>query len=127
MSALLQKTIDYLKGVGPNRALLLKRELGLQNLQDILYFFPQRYIDRTKYYTPSQLPQTTSDIQVLGSITHVESIKQKRGSRLVATFTDGNHSMELVWFRGQQWIQKSLQLNTPYMAFGRLNCYGKKI
>ena len=126
MSALLQKPIDYLKGVGPNRAQLLKKELGLHSLQDILYFFPHRYIDRSKYYTPGELPQTTADVQVLGSITHIETIKQKRGSRLVATFTDGQHSMELVWFRGQQWIQKSLQLNTPYMAFGRLNWYGKK-
>jgi ATP-dependent DNA helicase RecG len=126
MSGLLQKPIEYLKGVGPNRAQLLKKELGLYTLQDILYFFPHRYIDKSTYYTPAELPQTTADVQVLGSITHIETVKQKRGSRLVATFTDGQHSMELVWFRGQQWIQKSLQLNTPYMAFGRLNWYGKK-
>jgi ATP-dependent DNA helicase RecG len=123
---LLQKPIEYIKGVGPNRAQLLKNELGLYTLQDILYFFPNRYIDKSTYYTPAELPQTTADVQVLGSITHIETVKQKRGSRLVATFTDGQHSMELVWFRGQQWIQKSLQLNTPYMAFGRLNWYGKK-
>ena len=126
MSRLLQKPIEYLKGVGPNRAQLLKKELGLYTLQDILYFFPHRYIDKSTYYTPAELPQTTADVQVLGSITHIETVKQKRGSRLVATFSDGQHSMELVWFRGQQWIQKSLQLNTPYMAFGRLNWYGKK-
>ncbi len=126
MSGLLQKPIEYLKGVGPNRAQLLKKELGLYTLQDILYFFPHRYIDKSTYYTPAELPQTTADVQVLGSITHIETVKQKRGSRLVATFTDGQHSMELVWFRGQQWIQKSLQLNTPYMVFGRLNWYGKK-
>lgn len=126
MSGLLQKPIEYIKGVGPNRAQLLKKELGLYTLQDILYFFPHRYIDKSTYYTPAELPQTTADVQVLGSITHFENVKQKRGSRLVATFTDGQHSMELVWFRGQQWIQKSLQLNTPYMAFGRLNWYGKK-
>jgi ATP-dependent DNA helicase RecG len=126
MSALLQKPIEYLKGVGPNRAQLLKKELGIYTLQDILYFFPHRYIDKSNYYTPGELPQTTADVQVLGSISRIETIKQKRGSRLVATFTDGEHSMELVWFRGQQWIQKSIQLNTPYMAFGRLNWYGKK-
>lgn len=126
MSGLLQKPIEYIKGVGPNRAQLLKNELGLYTLQDILYFFPNRYIDKSTYYTPAELPQTTADVQVLGSITHIETVKQKRGSRLVATFTDGQHSMELVWFRGQQWIQKSLQLNTPYMVFGRLNWYGKK-
>ena len=65
-------------------------------------------------------------MQVLGSITHLETVKQKRGSRLVATFSDGQQSMELVWFRGHQWIQKSLQLNKPYIAFGRLNWFGNK-
>lgn len=126
MSVLLQKPIDYLKGVGPNRAQLLKKELGIHTLQDLLYFFPHRYIDRSQHFTPSELPKTTAEVQVLGSITQLETIKQKRGSRLVATFSDGQNSTELVWFRGHQWIQKSLQLNKPYMAFGRLNWFGRK-
>ncbi len=126
MAVLLQKPIDYLKGVGPNRGQLLKKELGIHTLQDLLYFFPHRYIDRSQHFTPSQIPKTTAEVQVLGSITHLETVKQKRGSRLVATFSDGQHHMELVWFRGHQWIQKSLQLNKPYMAFGRLNWFGNK-
>ena len=126
MSVLLQKPIDYLKGVGPNRAQLLKKELGIHTLQDLLYFFPHRYIDRSQHFTPSELPKTTAEVQVLGSITHLETVKQKRGSRLVATFSDGQNNIELVWFRGHQWIQKSLQLNKPYMAFGRLNWFGRK-
>ena len=104
MSVLLQKPIEYLKGVGPNRAKLLKKELGLNSLQDILYFFPHRYIDKSNYYTPGELPQTTADVQVLGSITHIETVKQKRGSRLVATFTNGQHSIELVWFRAARFF-----------------------
>ena len=126
MAVLLQKPIDYLKGVGPNRAQFLKSELGIHTLQDLLYFFPHRYIDRSQHFTPSELPKTTAEVQVLGKITHLETVKQKRGSRLVATFSDGQNTMELVWFRGHQWIQKSLQLNTPYMAFGRLNWFGSK-
>ena len=126
MAVLLQKPIDYLKGVGPNRAQFLKKELGIHTLQDLLYFFPHRYIDRSQYFTPSQLPKTTAEVQVKGSIIHLETVKQKRGSRLVATFSDGQHNIELVWFRGHQWIQKSLQLNKPYMAFGRLNWFGNK-
>ena len=126
MAVLFQKSIDYLKGVGPNRAQLLKNELGINTLQDLLYFFPHRYIDRSQYFSPSQLPKTSAEVQVLGSITHLETVKQKRGSRLVATFSDGQQSMELVWFRGHQWIQKSLQLNKPYIAFGRLNWFGNK-
>ena len=126
MAVLFQKSIDYLKGVGPNRAQLLKYELGINTLQDLLYFFPHRYIDRSQYFSPSQLPKTSAEVQVLGSITHLETVKQKRGSRLVATFSDGQQSMELLWFRGHQWIQKSLQLNKPYIAFGRLNWFGNK-
>ncbi len=126
MAELFQKPIDYLKGVGPNRAQILKKELGIHTLQDLLYFFPYRYIDRSQYFTPGQVPKTTAEVQILGSITHMETVKQKRGSRLVATFSDGQHSIELVWFRGHQWIQKSLQLNKPYMAFGRLNWFGNK-
>lgn len=126
MAVLFQKSIDYLKGVGPNRAQLLKNELGINTLQDLLYFFPHRYIDRSQYFSPSQLPKTSAEVQVLGSITHLETVKQKRGSRLVATFSDGQQSMELLWFRGHQWIQKSLQLNKPYIAFGRLNWFGNK-
>ena len=126
MAVLFQKSIDYLKGVGPNRAQLLKNELGIYTLQDLLYFFPHRYIDRSQYFSPSQLPKTSAEVQVLGSITHLETVKQKRGSRLVANFSDGQQSMELVWFRGHQWIQKSLQLNKPYIAFGRLNWFENK-
>ena len=126
MAVLFQKSIDYLMGVGPNRAQLLKNELGINTLQDLLYFFPHRYIDRSQYFSPSQLPKTSAEVQVLGSITHLETVKQKRGSRLVANFSDGQQSVELVWFRGHQWIQKSLQLNKPYIAFGRLNWFGNK-
>lgn len=126
MAILLQKPIDYLKGVGPNRAQLLKKELGIHTLQDLLYFFPYRYIDRTQHYSPGDVPRTTTEVQVVGSITHLDIVKQKRGSRLVATFSNGQNQIELVWFRGHQWIQKSLQLNTPYVAFGRLNWFGKK-
>ncbi|MDG1822055.1 MAG: ATP-dependent DNA helicase RecG [Flavobacteriaceae bacterium] len=126
MSTVLQKPIDYLKGVGPNRAQLLRKDLGIHTVQDLLYFFPHRYIDRSHYYTPSNIPNTTAEVQVKGSIIDLEIVKQKRGSRLVATFSDGQSTMELVWFRGHQWIQKSLQSNTPYVAFGRLNWFGKK-
>ncbi len=126
MEVVLQKPIDYLKGVGPNRAQLLRKELGIQTLQDLLYFFPHRYIDRSQYFSPGQVPKTTAEVQVLGSIIHLETIKQKRGSRLVALFSDGENQIELVWFRGYQWIQKSLQLNKPYIAFGKLNWFGNK-
>ncbi len=122
----LQTPIEYLKGVGPSRAHLLKQELNLFTLQDLLHFFPHRYIDRSTFYKIKDLPRNSSEVQINGEITKVEMISQKRGKRLVATFTDGDNIMELVWFRGHQWIKESLKLNTNYVIFGRLNWYGNR-
>ncbi|MDT0554591.1 ATP-dependent DNA helicase RecG [Patiriisocius hiemis] len=119
----LQTPIDYLKGVGPNRADLLKKELGIFTFQDLLHLFPNRYLDRTKYYKIAQLQQTNAEVQIVGTITHIKTVEQKRGKRLVATFRDDTGTMELVWFRGHKWIKENLKLNTPYVVFGKTNYY----
>lgn len=119
----LQTPIDYLKGVGPNRADLLKKELGIHTFQDLLNFFPNRYLDRTQYYKIAQLQQTNAEVQIIGKITHIKTVEQKRGKRLVATFMDETGSMELVWFRGQKWIRENLKLNVPYVIFGKTNYF----
>ncbi len=115
----LQTPIDYLKGVGPNRADLLKKELGIHTFQDLLNLFPNRYLDRTQYYKISQLQKTNAEVQILGKITHIKTIEQKKGKRLVASFQDETGTMELVWFRGQKWIRENLKLNVPYIIFGK--------
>lgn len=122
---ILETPIEYLKGVGPNRGTLLKKELGIFKFKDLLNLYPNRYIDRTRYYKVNELIMTNSEVQVIGKIVHIKTVEQKRGKRLVAVFTDGTAEMELVWFQGIKWIQESLQLNTPYVAFGKLNQYGK--
>ena len=119
----LQTPIDYLKGVGPNRADLLKRELGIHTFQDLLNLYPNRYLDRTQYYKIGQLQQTNAEVQIIGKVTHIKSVTQKRGSRLVATFVDDTGKMELVWFRGQKWIREQLKINVPYVIFGKLNWF----
>lgn len=82
MSAnLLQTPIDYLKGVGPNRADLLRRELGIHTYQDLINFFPNRYIDKTRYYKISELQQNTAEVQITGKIVHLRTVDQKKGSR----------------------------------------------
>ena len=116
MSINLQTPIDYLKGVGPNRADLLRQELGIHTYQDLINLFPNRYIDRTRYYKVNQLQRNNADVQVVGIITGFKEVAQKRGKRLVATFQDDTGVMELVWFRGQKWIRESLKLNRPYVA-----------
>ncbi|MEX2349973.1 MAG: OB-fold nucleic acid binding domain-containing protein, partial [Flavobacteriaceae bacterium] len=122
-SAFLQTPIEYLKGVGPNRADLLRKELGIQTFQDLLHLFPNRYIDRTRYYKINELQQTNAEVQIAGKITHIKTVEQKRGKRLVATFIDGTGTMELVWFRGIKWIKESLKINVPYVIFGKTNWF----
>ena len=126
MSTNLQTPIDYLKGVGPNRADLLRKELGIHTYQDLINLFPNRYLDRTQYYKINQLQPNASEVQIVGKIIKFEEVAQKRGKRLVATFQDDTGTMELVWFRGQKWIRESLKLNTPYVIFGKTNLFANK-
>ena len=119
----LQTPIAYLKGVGPNRAETLQSELGIYTYQDLINLFPNRYIDKTKYYKINQLQRTNSEVQAIGKIVNIKTVEQKRGKRLVAKFIDDSGEMELVWFRGQKWIRENLKLNVPYVIFGKVNWF----
>ena len=123
MSDLLQTPIEYLKGVGPSRGVLLRKELGIHKYEALLNFFPSRYIDRTRYYKVNELQNNATEVQIIGKIIHLKTIEQKRGSRLVASFTDGTTTMELVWFQGQKWVRESLQLNVPIVIFGKCTSF----
>jgi len=120
---MLQTPIDYLKGVGPARATLLKSELGIYTYQDLVNFFPNRYLDKTQYYKINQLQRNSAEVQIIGKIVHLKTVEQKRGKRLVARFIDDTGEMELVWFRGHKWIKENLKLNTPYVIFGKTKYY----
>lgn len=120
---ILQTPIDYLKGVGPNRADLLRREIGIHTYQDLLNFFPNRYLDKTRFYKINELQRNNAEVQVVGKIVHLRTVEQKQGKRLVADFIDDTGKMELVWFRGQKWIRDNLKLNTPYVIFGKTSWY----
>ncbi|MCM5663083.1 ATP-dependent DNA helicase RecG [Galbibacter mesophilus] len=120
---ILQTPIDYLKGVGPNRADLLRKELGIHTYQDLVNLFPNRYLDKTRYYKINELQRNGTEVQIIGKITHLKTVEQKRGKRLVATFVDETGQMELVWFRGHKWIRENLKLNKPYVVFGKTNWY----
>lgn len=117
--------IEFLKGVGPQRAELLKNELGIKTYQDLVHLFPSRYIDRTKYYKISELSLNNTEVQLVGKIIHIRTIegKNKAQNRLVATFSDGVNTMDLVWFRPSQWIKERLLLNIPYVIFGKCNFF----
>ncbi|MGJ8760823.1 MAG: ATP-dependent DNA helicase RecG [Polaribacter sp.] len=115
--------ITYIKGISVQRAALMYTELGIKTCNDLLNFFPFRYIDKTAFYAIKDLQPNSSEVQIVGKITRVKSVAQKRGSRLVATFQDATGSMELVWFKGQKWIKDSLKINEPYVVYGKLNHY----
>ena len=115
--------ITYINGISVQRAALLYADLGIKTCNDLLNFFPFRYIDKTTFYPIKDLQPNSSEVQIVGSITHLKSVAQKRGSRLVATFQDPTGSMELVWFKGQKWIKDSIKINEPYVVYGKLNHY----
>ena len=128
MSDILQTPIEYLKGVGPSRGELLRKELSIHRYGDLLTFFPNRYIDRTRYFKINELDSQTlsnnAEVQLVGKIRHIKTVEQKKGrGRLVATFVDDTGEMELVWFQGQKWIRESLKLNTPYVIFGKVSSF----
>jgi len=119
----LQKSIIYLNGVGPNRHSLLKSEFGIDTIQDLIHFFPNRYLDRTKFYKINQLPDSTSEIQIIGSLTNLKTVQTKNKTRLIGSFEDDTGSIDLIWFRGHKWIASNLKLNTPYVIFGKINYF----
>ncbi|MGJ8684747.1 MAG: ATP-dependent DNA helicase RecG [Nonlabens sp.] len=122
----LHTPIEFLNGVGPARAKLLKAELGISTYGDLANLFPNRYIDKTKYYKISELVPDSAHVQIVGKVTHLKTMGEGRSSRLVATFIDGTGSMELVWFKGQKYFKDSLKLNEPYVVYGKVSKYGSK-
>ena len=118
--------IDYLKGVGPNRADLLKSELKIFTYEDLLYFFPFRYIDKTKYHKISELENTNSYVQIIGKFIDLRHSSNSKIKRLIGIFSDGNGEIEVVWFRGIKWIEKSIQLNKQYVIYGKLNWFNNR-
>ena len=123
----LQKSIIYLNGVGPNRHALLKEEFGIDTLQDLIHFFPNRYIDRSKFYKINSIINSISEIQIIGSISSLKTKQSKNKSRLVASFVDETGSIDLIWFRGHKWIASNLKLNVPYVIFGKVNNFNGSI
>lgn len=122
MNNLLETQIEFLKGVGPARGELLRKELGIFKYADLINLYPNRYIDRTRYYRINELTNSGSEVQIVGKIIHLKTVGEKR-TRLVATFTDGTGEMELVWFQGQKWIRENVKLNIPYVIFGKASAF----
>ena len=111
------RNIEYCKGVGAKRADILRKELGVKSALDILYQFPYKYIDRSRFYYIHEIEDEDTFVQIIGHITEWHTIGIGNTQRLSATFTDGRHSIELVWFKGVKYI--NLERDVQYLLFGK--------
>src|SRR6478736_1496350 len=119
LSAMLDRPIEYLKGIGPQRAEVLKKEIGIFIYRDLLTYYPFRYVDRTRFYTINQISEDLPHVQLRGFIDSMEVVGQKHTKRLVVLFRDNTGIIELVWFKGYNWIAQRLSLGKEYIVFGK--------
>lgn len=122
-----QRDIKYLVGVGPTRADILSRDLNIKTFHDLLYYFPYKYIDRSKLYSICELNGEMAYVQFKGEIISVETIGEGRNRRLVAHVSDHTGIVDLVWFQGIKYVQKSLKPHTLYLIFGKPSVFGGRI
>ncbi len=129
MDYLRNTKIEFLKGVGPARAELLNEELNIYSLYDLMFYYPYRYVDRSKMTPMNHIDTDGSFVQCLGKITSIEEIKTgKRGkARLIAELSDGHISIELVWFQSMKWFKSKLKIGENYVVFGRPSRFGSGI
>ncbi|MEJ6748833.1 MAG: ATP-dependent DNA helicase RecG [Flavobacteriales bacterium] len=116
---LLSTPIDFLKGVGPAKADLLKKELRIFTYRDLITYYPFRYVDKSKIFKVSDLNADLPFIQLKGEVLKFETIGKGRAKRLVAHFKDDTGIIKLIWFKGTTWIRSSIKLNTEYLVFGK--------
>ncbi|MBT3384053.1 MAG: ATP-dependent DNA helicase RecG [Prolixibacteraceae bacterium] len=127
MSEFLDQDIKFLPGVGPKRAELLNKELNIKTFGDLFYYFPFKYIDRTKFYKISEIHSQMPYIQVKGEIRNLKTIGPGNKERLSARFFDETGSIELIWFRSVKWQKENLKLNKEYIVFGKPAEFGGNI
>jgi ATP-dependent DNA helicase RecG len=120
-------SLEFLKGVGPQRAALLQKELKLFTFGDLIQHYPFRYEDRTRFYRISEVNELMPFVQMKGKISDVELIGDKFKRRLVAYLSDDTGELELVWFQGINWAMQKLKPNVDYVVFGKPSRYGSKL
>ena len=119
-----KRSITYLPGVGPVKAEVLRKEANIQSFEDMLYYFPYKYIDRSRFYRVSEINGTMPYIQLQGKILSFNTVGEGRSKRLVARFTDGTGTIDLVWFKGLNYVKDKYRLNTEYIVFGKPTMFG---
>jgi ATP-dependent DNA helicase RecG len=127
VSQYLQTSIEYLKGIGPQKAETLKKELGIFTFDDFLHHYPFRYVDRSQIFTISELDAGVAHIQVKGKFSDFKMEGAARTKRLKAVFSDGTGYIDVVWFKGISWIQKYIQPNKEYVIFGKPGEFNRRL
>ncbi len=127
MQLSLQDIIQYIQGVGPKRAELLNKYLKISTIEDILHYYPYKYIDRSKLYNISELHSEMPLIQIKGKITEYKQVGERKSKRLIATFADNTGTIELVWFNAFQWIQKSYPIFAELVVLGKPTEFNNKL
>ena len=127
MQQYLQQDIQFLSGVGPKRAELLKQELGISTFEDLLTTYPFRYVDRSRFYRISEITSDMPAIQIRGRIKGYAAVGKGRGRRLVADFYDESGQIQLVWFKGAKWIPENYPIGKELVVFGKPSVYQRKL
>ncbi|MEN9742652.1 MAG: ATP-dependent helicase RecG [Bacteroidota bacterium] len=122
-TSLLTTPIAYLKGVGPQKALILQEELGISTFQDLLFYFPYRYQDRTVFNQVSLIRPEDLYVQLKGKITHISETGVGRNKKLNCQFRDASGSVDLIWFQGYNWLKSSLNVQDEFIVFGKPKFY----
>ena len=125
MASFFDTSIEFLKGVGPQRALMLQKELKIFTFGDLLQHYPFRYEDRTKFYSVKEVTEDMPAVQIIGKIISLGIEGGGYKKRLVGRFSDGTGTMELVWFQGIPWVLQKVKSGIEYVVFGKPNRYGK--
>lgn len=124
MNDFLGTPIEFLKGVGPKRAELLTKELGIRTFEDLLFHFPFRYVDRTAYQKVADIQYWDTPVQLKGNILSLKVTGVGRKKRMSAVFEDESGRIELIWFQGVDWVKKSIVPNKIYQIYGRAKKFG---
>ena len=119
--------VEYLKGVGPKWSALLNKELGIFTFGDLIQYYPFRYEDRTQIYSIAELTSESENVQIKGTISRMEVIGMGPKQRLAVTFRDQTGQIELVWFKGVQWMAKTLKPGVEYILFGKPSIFNGRI
>lgn len=121
------RDIKFLPGVGPHRAEILEKELGIRSFRDLLYHFPYKYVDRSRIYRISEIDGTMPYIQLRGQILSFETFGEGRQRRLVAHFSDGTGVADLVWFQGIKFVSGKYRCREEYIVFGKPTVFGGRV